>query len=67
MQALAAVARAVDGRALKLRDAPGVLLAAIHASKAEVGLICPRAQGSEARWASEVPVCAAPEPSKIRT
>ena len=40
---------------------PGVLLAAIHASEAEAGLICPRAQGSEARWASEIPVCAAPD------
>ena len=40
---------------------PGVLLAAIHASEAEVGLICPSTQGSEARWASEVPVCAAPD------
>ena len=49
---------ALDARIV---PSPGVLLAAIHASKAEVGLICPRAQGSEARWASEVPVCAAPD------
>jgi magnesium chelatase family protein len=38
-----------------------VLLAAIHASEQECGLICPRAQGSEARWASGVPVVAAPD------
>jgi magnesium chelatase family protein len=37
------------------------LLAALHASEEEKGLICPAAQGSEARWASGVPVCAAPD------
>ena len=40
---------------------PGVLLAALHASENGLGLICPRAQGPEARWASGVPVCAAPD------
>ena len=49
---------ALDGRIVA---SPGVLLAAMHAHEAEVGLICPAAQGAEARWASEVPVCAAPD------
>ncbi|HSG33199.1 MAG TPA: YifB family Mg chelatase-like AAA ATPase, partial [Sphingomonadaceae bacterium] len=49
---------ALDGRIV---PSPGVLLAAIHASGQEKGLICPAAQGSEARWASGVPVCAAPD------
>lgn len=48
---------ALDGR---LIPSPGVLLAALHASTSEKGLICPAAQGSEARWASGVPVVAAP-------
>ena len=48
---------ALDGRVI---PTPGVLLAAIHASAGEKGLICPAAQGSEARWASGVPVLAAP-------
>ena len=49
---------ALDGRIV---PSPGVLLAALHASEAELGLICPAAQGAEARWASGVPVCAAPD------
>jgi len=49
---------ALDGRIV---PSPGVLLAALHASGAEKGLICPAAQGAEARWASGVPVCAAPD------
>ncbi|MXO75084.1 YifB family Mg chelatase-like AAA ATPase [Altererythrobacter aerius] len=49
---------ALDGR---VAPSPGVLLAALHASQAEAGLICPAAQGSEARWASGVPVLAAPD------
>lgn len=49
---------ALDGRIIA---SPGVLLAAIHASGADKGLICPAAQGSEARWASGVPVIAAPD------
>ena len=48
----------LDGR---IAASPGVLLAALHASEAEKGLICPAAQGAEARWASGVPVCAAPD------
>ena len=48
---------ALDGRIV---PSPGVLLAALHASEQEKGLICPAAQGSEARWASGVPVIAAP-------
>ena len=38
-----------------------MLLAAIHASGADKGLICPAAQGAEARWASGVPIVAAPD------
>ncbi|MGV2494890.1 YifB family Mg chelatase-like AAA ATPase [Pelagerythrobacter aerophilus] len=49
---------ALDGRVV---PSPGVLLAALHASEEEAGLICPAAQGSEARWASDVPVVAAPD------
>jgi magnesium chelatase family protein len=49
---------ALDGRIV---PSPGVLLAALHASEQEKGLICPVAQGSEARWASGVPVIAAPD------
>ena len=49
---------ALDGRIVAT---PGVLLAALHASEAEKGLICPVAQGAEARWASGIPVCAAPD------
>ncbi len=48
----------LDGR---IAPSPGVLLAAIHASEQETGLICPALQGSEARWASGVPVIAAPD------
>jgi magnesium chelatase family protein len=48
---------ALDGRIIA---SPGVLLAAIHAGAAGKGLICPAAQGAEARWASGVPVVAAP-------
>ncbi|HWK40385.1 MAG TPA: YifB family Mg chelatase-like AAA ATPase [Croceibacterium sp.] len=49
---------ALDGR---IAPSPGVLLAAIHANEQDKGLICPAAQGSEARWASGVPVIAAPD------
>lgn len=49
---------ALDGRIVA---SPGVLLAAMHASGEEKGLICPAAQGAEARWASGVPVVAAPD------
>ncbi len=46
---------ALDGRIV---PSPGVLIAALHASEAECGLICPAQQGSEAKWASGVPVLA---------
>jgi len=46
---------ALDGRVVA---SPGVLIAALHASTSECGLICPQSQGSEARWASGVPVLA---------
>lgn len=49
---------ALDGRIV---PSPGVLLAALHASETERGLICPKAQGPEARWASNIPVVAAPD------
>lgn len=48
---------ALDGRVI---PSPGVLLAALHASETEKGLICPAAQGSEASWASGVAVVAVP-------
>lgn len=46
---------ALDGRVVA---SPGVLIAALHASEQDCGLICPQAQGSEAKWASGVPVLA---------
>ncbi|MDN3646553.1 YifB family Mg chelatase-like AAA ATPase [Pontixanthobacter aestiaquae] len=49
---------ALDGRVV---ESPGVLLAALHASEQEAGLMCPASQGAEARWASGIPVCAAPD------
>ncbi|MCK0127235.1 YifB family Mg chelatase-like AAA ATPase [Erythrobacter sp. F6033] len=45
----------LDGRIVA---SPGVLIAALHASEAEAGLICPAEQGAEAKWASGVPVLA---------
>ena len=48
----------LDGR---LTPSPGVLLAAMHASARSLGLICPAAQGSEAAWAGDVEVLAAPD------
>ncbi|MPS67789.1 MAG: ATP-binding protein [Novosphingobium sp.] len=48
---------ALDGRVI---PSPGVLLAALHASERDLGLICPAAQGSEASWASGVHVVATP-------
>src|SRR3954453_13449024 len=48
----------LDGR---IATSPGVLLAAIHASAQDKGLICPAAQGSEASWAGELDVIAAPD------
>ena len=49
---------ALDGL---IMASPGVLLAAIHASSSGKGLICPAAQGAEARWASGIAVLAAPD------
>ncbi|HEY0115796.1 MAG TPA: YifB family Mg chelatase-like AAA ATPase [Allosphingosinicella sp.] len=43
----------LDGR---IAPAPGVLLAALHASANQLGLICPADQGSEAAWAGDVEV-----------
>ena len=40
---------------------PGVLLAALHASANELGLICPGIQGGEAAWAGGIEVVAAPD------
>src|SRR5438045_402374 len=48
----------LDGR---IAGSPGVLLAAIHASSVDKGLICPAAQGSEASWAGQLDVIAAPD------
>jgi magnesium chelatase family protein len=48
---------ALDGR---VSPVPGVLLAALHASTNELGLICPAAQGGEAAWAG-CDVLAAPD------
>ena len=48
----------LDGR---IAASPGVLLAALHASGQDKGLICPAAQGSEAAWAGELDVIAAPD------
>jgi magnesium chelatase family protein len=38
-----------------------VLLAALHAAGLDAGLICPAAQGAEARWASGLALVAAPD------
>ena len=48
----------LDGR---IAGSPGVLLAAIHASSIDKGLICPAVQGSEAAWAGQLEVLAAPD------
>ena len=48
----------LDGR---IAPSPGVLLAAIHASSQDKGLICPANQGAEAAWAGELEVIAAPD------
>src|ERR671927_51503 len=48
----------LDGR---ITASPGLLLAAIHASSLDKGLICPAAQGSEASWAGQLDVIAAPD------
>ena len=48
----------LDGR---IAPAPGVLLAALHAGGQRQGLICPSSQGSEAAWAGNIEVLAAPD------
>ncbi len=48
----------LDGR---IAPSPGVLLAALHASEAGKGLVCPVAQGPEAAWAGSIEVIAAPD------
>ena len=48
----------LDGR---VAPAPGVLLAALHASERDLGLVCPAAQGSEAAWAGSIEVIGAPD------
>ena len=48
----------LDGR---IAPSPGVLLAALHAGEKGKGLICPASQGSEAAWAGNVEVLAAPD------
>jgi magnesium chelatase family protein len=48
----------LDGR---VAASPGVLLAALHASEHELGLVCPAAQGPEAAWAGRIEVIAAPD------
>lgn len=48
----------LDGR---IAASPGVLLAALHASGRQMGLICPATQGAEAAWAGELDVIAAPD------
>jgi magnesium chelatase family protein len=48
----------LDGR---ISAVPGVLLAALHASGQDQGLVCPAAQGAEAAWAGTIEVVAAPD------
>ena len=48
----------LDGR---IAASPGVLLAALHASGQEMGLICPAVQGPEAAWAGGIDLIAAPD------
>jgi magnesium chelatase family protein len=48
----------LDGRVAPI---PGVLLAALHASGQQQGLICPAVQGSEAAWAGTIEVLGAPD------
>ena len=48
----------LDGR---LTASPGVLLAAMHASGRDLGLICPAVQGAEAAWIGDIEVVAAPD------
>src|SRR3546814_5859853 len=43
----------LDGR---VAPVPGVLLAALHASENDLGMICPADQGGEAAWAGRIEV-----------
>lgn len=45
----------------RIAASPGVLLAALHAAEHQLGLVCPALQGSEAAWAGQVEVIAAPD------
>jgi magnesium chelatase family protein len=45
----------------RIQPSPGVLLAAMHANATQRGLICPADQGSEAAWAGEIDLVAAPD------
>jgi magnesium chelatase family protein len=49
---------ALDGR---IAPVAGVLLAAVEARRTESGLICPAANGSEAMWAGDIDIAAAPD------
>src|SRR3546814_10530494 len=46
----------LDGR---VAPVPGVLLAALHASENDLGMICPADQGGEAAWAGRIEVLVA--------
>ena len=48
----------LDGR---VTASPGVLLAALHASQHQLGLVCPAEQAPEAAWAGTIEVIAAPD------
>ena len=45
----------------RVAASPGVLLAALHAAENSLGLVCPASQGSEAAWAGQIEVIAAPD------
>ena len=45
----------------RIAPSPGVLLAALHASEIDKGLVCPAAQGAEAAWAGSIQIVAAPD------
>lgn len=42
-----------------IQNVPGVLMAALHASSHDKGLICPKTQGGEAAWAGRIEIMAA--------
>lgn len=49
---------ALDG---KITSVAGILPAAVHANAMQRGLICPASNGSEAVWAGEIDILAAPD------